>query len=127
MTGNQLFERALDLLGLRNENAQAPSDTDDLAARALSLINTVIAENAVLDGRISRSEHSVKCIDSLEDEIGLTDIVVLSVLPYGLARLLALGEDDALASSMARLYEESRRTALSFGKAGIAPITEVYR
>ena len=127
MTGNQLFERALDLLGLRNENAQAPSDTDDLKSRALTLINVVLAESSSLDCRIRKTEHTVKAVSSLEEELDCADIVLQSVLPYGLARLLILGEDDALAGSMTRLYEEAKRSAIKFGKAKAESITEVYK
>ena len=127
MTGNQLYELSLDLLGLKGENGQITSDSEDLASRSLSLINVLLAENSSLDCRIKRCEHTVYRIDSLEDEIGFTDVVASTVLPYGLAYLLMLGEDDPLAISMQRLYEKARSEALRFGKAKAEPITEVYR
>ena len=127
MTGLDLYEISLDLLGLKGEDGNAPSDTDDLRTRALSLINILIAENAVLDCRIRRCEHEIKRISTLDDEIELIDIVAFGALPYGLASLLMLGEDDALAVSMRALYEKARSEALKFGKARITPITEVYK
>jgi hypothetical protein len=127
MAGNQLYELSLDLLGLKSENGQITSDSEDLASRSLSLINVLLAENSSLDCRIKRCEHTVYRIDSLEDEIGFTDIVASTVLPYGLAHLLMLGEDDPLALSMKGLYEKARTEALRFGKAKAEPITEVYR
>ncbi len=127
MTGNQLFEASLDLLGLRNENAQAPSDTDDLKSRALTLINTALAEVSTLDCRIRRCEHTVKSIPSMESEIDCSDIVLHTVLPYAVARLLIIGEDEALAASMSRLCEEGKKGAIRFGKAKAQPIAEVYK
>lgn len=127
MTGKQLFEISLDLLGLKNENGDIPSDTDDLGSRALALINILLAENSILDSRIKRQEHTVRTLVSLDTELGVSDIVASTVLPYGLAALLMLGEDDGLADSMQRLYNEARINALKFGKAKAEPITEVYR
>ena len=126
MTGARLFDIALDLLSLKDASGNTPCDVDDLRARSLSLINTVIAENSLLDCKISRSEHEIKSITSLGDEINMTDVVVQTVLPYALARLLILGEDDSLANEMARLYLASRDNALKFGKARPHPISEVY-
>ena len=127
MTGKQLFEISLDLLALRSQGAELPCDTDDLSARALSLINVALAENSALDCRIRKTEHTVKSIDSLADEIDCGNIVLFCVLPYALARLLVIGEDDSLAATMNGLYEEAKRNALKFGKAKAEPITEVYK
>lgn len=126
MTGNELFTRALDLLGLRENDSSLPSDTGDLILRAVSVINITLAEISELDCRIRRVTHEVISINSLDDEIDCSDIVLASVLPYGVARLLMLGEDDSLAAEMKRLYDEARKNALTFGKAEIKPITEVY-
>lgn len=127
MTGQKLFEKALDLCGLHKSEYDLPSDTLDLKSRAVSLINILLAENASLDSRIRRSEHVVKSINSLEDNLDCTEIVANAVLPYGLARMFLMGEDDALANQMAVLYENAKRTALSFGKAKHESILEVYK
>lgn len=126
MTGNELLNTSLDLLGLRTESGELPQDTNDLKARALSLINILLAENSSLDGRITRSEHTVKSISTLDDTIGMSDIVLHGVLPYGLACLLMLGEDDGIAKDMNTLYTHAKETALKFGKAKTEPIAEVY-
>lgn len=126
MTGNDLVKIAFDLCGLTQADGSFPSDTEDLKLRAVSLINIVIAENAELDSRIRRSEHTVKPITSLDDFIDCTEIIAQSVLPYGLARLFVLGEDDELASGFARLYNDAKTRALRFGKARMTLIKEVY-
>ena len=126
MTGNELLNTALDLLGLRNESGTLPMDVNDLKQRALSLINILLAENSSLDARINRCEHTVKSINTLDDNIDMSDIVVNDVLPYGLACLFMLGEDDSLAKDMNTLYSRAKDNALKFGKAKVEPITEVY-
>lgn len=127
MKGSSIYEISLDLLGLGGDGEAELSDTDDLKARALSLINILIAENHSLDCRITKCEHSLKPIDSLDDEIELNEILLGSVLPYGLAALLMVGEDDSLAASMHKLYEKARTEALRHGRAKAEPITEVYK
>lgn len=126
MTGRQLFTLSLDLLGLRSSEDALPADVNDLSLRAVSVINITLAENAELDCRIRRVSHEVARINTLDDEIISSEIVAGTVLPYGVARLMALGEDDSLASDLTRLYNDARKKALSFGKAEAKPITEVY-
>ena len=127
MTGTEIFYTALDLCGLRKENGSVPSDAGDLSQRALGLLNILLAENSSLDARIRKEEHEVISISALSDILDVTDIVACSVLPYGLARLLMLGEDDELAERMKSLYENARSSALRFGKAVTQEIEEVYK
>ncbi|MBE6683663.1 MAG: hypothetical protein E7595_05905 [Ruminococcaceae bacterium] len=127
MTGKELLDISLDLLGLRNIDGALPSDTNDLRARATAMINILLAENSVLDGRIRHSEHKIEPISSLDDTLDCSDSVAYGVLPYGLARLLMIGEDDALAGDLNSLYLSSRNTLLCFGKPMTHPITEVYK
>lgn len=127
MTGYELYITALDLLGLRENEYNLPSDTADLKAKALSVINIILAENSELDCRIKKVEHSVTTISSLDDRIDMSDVLLYSVLPYGVARLMSLGEDDQLSAELNRLYSEAKAKAIRFGKAKIQPITEVYR
>lgn len=126
MTGTKLFESALDLCGLRKTDGQLPNDVSDLEQRALSLINLLLAENSILECRIGKKEYEVFSITTMSEEIPLCGIIQNSVLPYGLARLLMIGEDDDFASEMNRLYNEARAGAIGFGKPKAEPITEVY-
>lgn len=127
MTGRELLIYSLNLCGLMKNNAEIPNDAKDLEQRSVSLINIVIAENAVTDCRIRKIPHSVARIRTLEDVIDCSDIICRSVLPYGLARLFMLGEDDALASGFNKLYNEAREKAIGYGKAKAEKITEVYQ
>ena len=124
MTGNQLFQTALDILGLRTASGNIPADAADMQERALSLINLLLAENSALDCRISKTEQKVKQINSMTDTVAFSDI--MCVLPKGLAKLLSDGEDDTLAAKLAADYSAARTEALRFGNAKCMPITEVY-
>lgn len=126
MTGNELFGMALDLIGLRNEDGGIASDTADLEQRALAMINILLAENSLLDCRIQRKEPNICRISSLEDSIDFSDIAATTVLPYGLAEMMVLGEDDKLASDLKQLYTEARENALRFGRVKAEAISEVY-
>ncbi len=126
MTGKELFDIALDLCGLRRIDGSISHDTRDLEQRAISLINIVIAENAELDCRIRRIEHGIHPINELTDRVDASDIVASTVLPYSLARLLMIGEDDDLASGFHKLSNDAKEHAVRFGKARILPIAGVY-
>ncbi len=126
MTGNQLFSSALDICGLRKADGGFPTDIGDLTQRAPALINLLLAENSSLDARIRKEEHIVRSIQNLDQELEVTDAVAFFVLPYGLARLLMLGEDDEFALQMGAIYAEQQQKALAFGKAKIHSISEVY-
>lgn len=126
MTGSEIMNIALDLCGLKSTSGTNVTDTADLQSRTLALLNTLLAENSILDCRIRKTEHELLQITALNNELGCSDIVAKSVLPYGLASLYMLGEDDILASNLNKLYNDARKTALTFGKAKILPITEVY-
>lgn len=127
MTGKDLFARAINLCGLGSTLSEAPSDTEDLRLRALDLINLLLAENCILDCKIRKCRHKAEQILSLDDHITCSEIIAYSVLPYGLARLFTVGEDDAFAAEMQRIYELNRENALRFGNAVAHPITEVYK
>ena len=45
-------------------------------------------------------------IATFEEDIGLDDVLAQSILPYGLAAHLLLGENDALASFFNQRYTE---------------------
>ncbi len=127
MTGQELFECAVHICGLGSENGGMPTDVKDLQARALPLINLVLAENSILDCRIRKCEHKILTLRNLSDEMVCSEPVARTVLPYGLAMLFMLGEDDALAAEFGRLYARNQETARSFGAARVTSIREVYK
>lgn len=126
MTGLEVFNMALDLCGLRKDDRNLPSDTADLQARALNLLNITLAEVSALDCRIRKAKHEVLTVETVLDKLGCSDVIANSVLPYGLARLMMLGEDDSLAADFNKLYITAQKDALKFGNAKTHSIEEVY-
>lgn len=124
MTGRELTDAAYAILGLYGGSPK--SDTDDYEESALKLINLLLAEISPIDCRIRRTEPKILSLDSLGSVIEASDITVSGVLPYGLASLFALGEDDSLYLSLLEKYNTAKQNALKFGRAKAEPITEVY-
>ncbi len=126
MTGQEIFEIALDMCGLRKDDSSLPVDVSDLQQRALSLLNGTLSEISILDSKIKKTEHRVLMLKDLEEEVLCSDILAHYIIPLGLARLMMLGEDDVLAADLNKLYTDARDEALRFGKAKFHQISEVY-
>ena len=126
MKAIELFAASLNLLGIYADGEKLPDDTEDLKYRSVALINILLAENALLDSRLRKSDLKITQITNLDEDLICSDVMANSVLPYGLARLLVLGEDDSLSNELYRLYIESRENARRFIKANVHPIEEVY-
>ena len=126
MKAIELFTASLNLIGIYSDGEKLPADTEDLKYRAVALINILLAENALLDSGLRKSDLKIMQITNLDEDLICSDVMANSVLPYGLARLLVLGEDDSLSNELYRLYVESRENARRFIKANIHPIEEVY-
>ena len=126
MTGYEVLIMALDLCGLTKEDREPANDTTDLQTRSLTLLNITLAECSSLDCRIRKTEHEVLKAETMVDKLKCSDIVAKSVLPYGLARLLMIGEDDNMAADFNKLYISAQENALAFGKAKSHEIKEVY-
>ena len=126
MTGQALYELAMDILALRFPDVDIPVSCEDMTGRALGLINLLIAENAFLDARLKKTDPAVNPITALTDEIGQSAEIVSRAMPYGLASLLILNENATVASLLHGLYTAAlNEVSHSYG-AGIAPIREVY-
>lgn len=126
MTGNDVFNTALDLCALRNTNGSIPNDCEDLRQRAVGLLNLLIAENAYLDSLIKKQNIVISTITSLADTIELSPILTSVVLPYGLAFLLIQNEDAGTAAFFRAKYESEKAKIQSQLKGVIREITEVY-
>ncbi len=105
MTGEELYDLALQLLGYKNADGTDNADCDDLKNRAVGLINILLAENLTLD-RMLRQDSTVMptYIDSLEDKLHCHGRLIRAVLSYGLAALLVGEEDGAVYGIMRDKY-----------------------
>lgn len=106
-TAQDIYQRSLALLGQKNgENTEA------LEERAPALINLLLAELSELDlvmkGEERTPPSSVPQIHCLQEAIGYDDVIVLSLLPLGLAALLIQEEEPERASFFLGLYQRER-------------------
>ena len=125
MTGRSVFERALSLCGLIGAEGSLPADLEDLEARAPGLLNGLIAESTMLNRRLTGEAEELQELETLDDTIGLCDLLC-AALPYGLGALLTAEEDPSLSSLLDARYQAARRALLADGVPYRHPITEVY-
>lgn len=125
MTGRSVFERALALCGLLGAGESLPSDLEDLEARAPGILNGLIAENTMLDRRLTGEDSELQELEDLDDELELNDLLC-AVLPYGLGALLIAEEDPSLYGVLQTHYQAARQALLADGAPRKHPIAEVY-
>lgn len=126
MTGNDIFNTAMDLCALRTKSGAIPADCEDMTQRAVGLINLLIAENAYLDSLLKNQNIVISTITELTDTVELSPILCSVVLPYGLACLLLQNEDENTAAFFRNRYESEMLKIQSRLKGRITEITEVY-
>lgn len=108
MTGRQLYEQALVLLGLEEEHV------DYLEKMAIGCINQLLydrnyEQNALLRVRQNRAaagERPVVPLDHLEEEIPYDERFVQECFPYGLAALLIAEDDRTMFNWLMSEYEQ---------------------
>ena len=125
MTVRELTDAAYAVIGLY-EGASIKSDLSDYEARAITLINILLGEISVIDCRIKREPATISRVGAFTDRLPTCDIISSSVLPYGLAALLTLGEDDNVYLALLDRYNKQKASALTLGRAKAEPINEVY-
>ena len=108
MTGKQLYDQALALLGLEQE------DVSWMEAHAADCINQMLSDHLHDQGmlRLTRGQRmldSAPVLSDLEEEIPYDEMFVRECFPYGLAALLIAEEDHTMFNWMMSEYE--RRAA----------------
>lgn len=127
MTGEKLFEIALDLLDLRKTNGELPDNCKDMRTKALNIINICLAECAPLNDLLeNRKNKNAPVIGELSNIIEYNQTLAVSVLPFGVAAYLCCDEDPALSQLMENRYRNAYRNMQRASKAKIHPVTEVY-
>ena len=127
MTGEKLFEIALDLLNLRKSNGELPDNCSDMKTRAVNIINICLAECAPINNLQGECEDDVFLdIIGLKEPLPCNEILATSVLSFGVAAYLCCDEDPALSQIMESRYRKAYREMQKTSKAKIHPVTEVY-
>lgn len=116
-TGQDIFDKAITLMGELSDSGETDwADTVEYKNRALNILNTLRGEvyqysDTYATQRKKYPGRRPVCdpLDSLEDEIGIDDVLAQTVLPYGLAAHLLLDENDNMAAFFQQRYEELLR------------------
>lgn len=126
MTGNDIYNTAMDLCALRTTSNTIPTDCADFTQRATGLLNLLLAENAYLDSLIKNEPIIIPAISALTDTVNMSAVICAILLPYGLACLLIQNEDANAAAFFKMKYETEKAKIQSNIKGRLASITEVY-
>ena len=111
-TANWVFDRAIHLMDEQNETngKTRTQDTKEYEFRTLSILNVLRNElypySDTYEVRTDGKRPVCVELTSLEQPIDLDDAICQSVLPYGLAAHLLLGENDTMASFFNQRYAE---------------------
>ena len=105
MTGQTVYNLAVQLLACKNTDGTDSMDCNDYISRAPALISILLAENLKID-RLLRNDYSVRSmpLNSLNDKINCHELVAYGILPFGLASLLVADEDAELSHSLYERY-----------------------
>ena len=111
-TANWVFDRAIHLMDEQNETngKTRTQDTKEYEYRSLSILNVLRNElypySDTYEVRSDGKRSVPPELTSMEQPIDLDDALCQSVMPYGLAAHLLLGENDSMASFFNQRYME---------------------
>lgn len=119
MTVQQLFDLTIGMMGLTSTNASTYLET------FIPQVNIILAQCFELENNV-RTKNSLTKLTAIPEVTTLTDIltyqdrVLRKVLPWGLAQLLALSDDDTMKAGFFGL-----RYSDEYNRASYAIETEV--
>lgn len=121
---NWIFDRAINLMDEQNEqNGETRTqDTEEYRYRTLSILNVLRHEVYPYSDTFAVGEDGKRAvcpeIKSFDQILDIDDAIAQTVLPYGLAAHLLMGENDTMAAFFNQRYTEllyaigSRRPAV---------------
>ncbi len=126
ISANTIYEAALGLLGLIGTDGRPCAAADSLRQNALACLNSVIAEVSGYNETLTGSLITPARLGSLNDEIDCDEFLCGSVIPFGLARRLAVRFDPELAAFYKSEFYDSLKLLRTRFKAKGEAIGEVY-
>lgn len=103
MTGQQMFDKAMTLLGYTGTHGEIVGK-DELLTRGLAFINQIYS-----DLHYASDTTDFVALNNINDEINLSARVLNDVMPYGVAMFLAQAEGDGDNQQMfSVLYNQKR-------------------
>ncbi len=105
MTGKEAFRRAVQLLGYTDQSGEPDSRRQTESYKAgLAAVNQMVAELG-----LAESGTLPPPLTSLQQEVPLSEQTARTVLPYGIAMLIAAAENDGDKQAVfAALYDGHR-------------------
>ena len=130
-TAKRVFDLAIALMDEMNENTGATdtTDTKEYKLRTPNILNVLCGELYPYSDTYTLSTDGKRptcpVIEDIDSTVGLDDALCTTVLPYGLAAHLLLGENNVMAGYFSQRYEEMREK-LKNAPASFEPITDAY-
>lgn len=130
-TARQVFNLAIALMDEMNENTGATdtTDTKEYKLRTPNILSVLCGELYPYSDTYTLNTDGTRpicpAVETIESTIGLDDTLCTTVLPYGLAAHLLLGENNVMAGFFNQRYEEMREK-LKNAPASFEAITDVY-
>ena len=130
-TARQVFNLAIALMDEMNENTGATdtTDTKEYKLRTPNILSVLCGElYPYSDTYILNTDGTrpiCPAVETIESTIGLDDTLCTTVLPYGLAAHLLLGENNVMAGFFNQRYEEMREK-LKNAPASFESISDAY-
>ena len=130
-TARQVFNLAIALMDEMNENTGATdtTDTKEYKLRTPNILSVLCGELYPYSDTYTLNTDGTRpicpAVETIESTIGLDDTLCTTVLPYGLAAHLLLGENNVMAGFFNQRYEEMREK-LKNAPASFDAITDVY-
>ncbi|NLN56364.1 MAG: hypothetical protein GX148_08760 [Clostridiales bacterium] len=126
ISANKIFENALGLMGLINEEGKASGIAGTLRKNAIACINASITELTGINRTVTGLPITPARIISLADYIECDDYIGSLLFPLSLAGRLSVRIDNELSVYFRAEYLEGLRNIKTNRKAQSLPIEEVY-
>ena len=130
-TARQVFNLAIALMDEMNENTGATdtTDTKEYKLRTPNILGVLCGELYPYSDTYTLNTDGTRpicpAVETIESTIGLDDTLCTTVLPYGLAAHLLLGENNVMAGFFNQRYEEMREK-LKNSPASFESVSDAY-
>ena len=126
MTAKSIVDIALDIIAERDGDGSRPVDIDYFNSRAVAYVNITLAEAAPVNSMLMGREIDFEPVSELTDEVACDPQVAYTALPYNLAALYMLAENDSRYTLFRALDENALLRAARVRRSVIRSITDVY-
>lgn len=110
MTGNEMINKALVLLGYTDSMGNISGD-QRFRTRALTVLNSIYADLFYL-----KNSSGFSPLKAVSDSVNLPERELNDVMPYGVAALLAQSENDGDAQQTFVTLYNTKRAALTYSE-----------